>query len=153
MNSIDYLGYLKEVLMTNFINWFIRLGDKTGSIGSVVSAMGCAMCFPAIANIGAAIGLGFLGQWESLFLDTLLPFFAWLTLVINLFGWFSHKQWHRTLIGIVGPILLLLSFYPWFQYGWSTYITYSALALMLAVSLWDLLSPANKHCSANTCTS
>ncbi|HBY85467.1 MAG TPA: mercury transporter MerC [Colwellia sp.] len=135
------------------MNWLIRLGDKTGSIGSVVSAMGCAICFPAIANIGAAIGLGFLSQWESLFLDVLLPFFACLTLLINLLGWFSHKQWHRTIIGVVGPILLLLSFYPWFQYGWSTYVTYSALALMLVVSGCDLVSPANKHCSGKACAS
>jgi len=133
------------------LNFFTRIGDKTGSVGSIVSAMGCAMCFPAIANIGAAIGLGFLGQWEDLFLDTLLPFFAWLTLVINALGYFSHRQWHRTLLGMAGPTLLLLSFYPWFQYAWSTYVTYSALALMLAVSLWDLVSPANKRCNDKSC--
>lgn len=135
----------------NILNVFTRLGDKTGSLGSIVSAMGCAMCFPAIANLGAAIGLGFLGQWESLFLDTLLPFFAWLTLVINILGYFSHQQWHRTLLGITGPILLLLSFYPWFQYGWSTYVTYYALAMMLAVSIWDLVAPANKRCDDESC--
>jgi len=137
--------------MANFTDWLVRLGDKTGSVGSVVSAMGCAMCFPAIANIGAAVGLGFLGQWESLFLDTLLPFFAWLTLAINALGWFSHRQWHRSLLGMAGPTLLLLSFYPWFQYGWSTYVTYSALAMMLAVSAWDLLYPANKRCDSDSC--
>lgn len=132
--------------MTNFAAWLFKLGDKTGSLVSVISVMGCAMCFPAVANIGAAVGLGFLGQWESLFLNTLLPFFAWLTLSINALGWFSHRQWHRSLLGMAGPTLLLLSFYPWFQYGWSTYVTYSALAMMLTVSVWDLLYPANKRC-------
>ncbi len=132
-------------------DFFTNIGDKTGSLGSIISAMGCAMCFPAIANIGAAIGLGFLGQWEDLFLDTLLPFFAWLALGINILGYFSHKQWQRTLLGITGPILLLLSFYPWFQYAWSTYVTYSALALMLTVSIWDLISPANKRCNDESC--
>jgi mercuric ion transport protein len=138
--------------MNNIFSFFTRIGDKTGSLGSIVSAMGCAMCFPAIANIGAAIGLGFLGQWEDLFLETLLPFFAWLTLAINALGYFSHKQWQRSLLGMAGPILLLLSFYPWFQYSWSTYVTYSALAMMLAVSVWDLLYPANKRCSDDNCT-
>ncbi|EEM5327477.1 hypothetical protein GKT77_24610 [Salmonella enterica] len=37
-----------------------RIADKTGALGSVVSAMGCAACFPALASFGAAIGLGFL---------------------------------------------------------------------------------------------
>jgi len=41
-----------------------RLGDKAGALGTLVSAMGCAACFPAIASLGAAVGLGFIGQWE-----------------------------------------------------------------------------------------
>ena len=133
--------------MNNILTFFTRIGDKTGSLGSIISAMGCAMCFPAIANIGAAIGLGFLGQYENLFLDTLIPFFAWFALIINALGYFSHKQWLRSLLGMTGPTLLLLAFYPWFKYGWSTYVTYSALGMMLAVSVWDLVSPANKRCS------
>ena len=47
-----------------------RIAGKTGALGSVVSAMGCAACFPAIASFGAAIGLGFLSQYEGLFTVT-----------------------------------------------------------------------------------
>ncbi len=46
-----------------------RIADKTGALGSVVSAMGCAACFPAIASFGAAIGLGFLSEYEGLFIS------------------------------------------------------------------------------------
>jgi mercuric ion transport protein len=137
--------------MTDLLNLLTRIGDKAGSLGALVSAMGCAMCFPAIASLGAAVGLGFLSQWEGLFINTLLPLFAWVALVVNGLGWFSHKQWHRSLLGMAGPVLLLLSLYPWFQYGWSTDVTYSALGLMVAVSLWDIFSPANKHCDDETC--
>jgi len=93
-----------------------RIGDKAGSIGALVSAMGCAMCFPAIASLGAAIGMGFLSQWEGVFINTLLPLFAVLALAMNILGSF---------IGSIGPILVLLSLYPWFQYGWSSYVTYT----------------------------
>ncbi len=137
--------------MDGILRLIARVGDKAGSLGAVVSAMGCAMCFPAIASLGAAVGLGFLSQWEGLFINTLLPLFAWVALVINGLGWFSHKQWHRSLLGMSGPVLLLLSLYPLFQYGWSAYATYSALGLMVAVSLWDIFSPANKHCDDDTC--
>tara|TARA_R110000850_G_scaffold16864_3_gene52232 strand:- start:16401 stop:16808 length:408 start_codon:yes stop_codon:yes gene_type:complete len=132
--------------MTRIVQWITRIGDKTGSLGAVISAMGCAACFPAIASLGAALGLGFLSQWEGLFINTLLPAFAWLALVLNGLAWFSHRQWHRCLLGIAGPILLLMSLYPWFKYGWSSMVTYSALALMVAVSLWDIFSPASRRC-------
>ena len=128
-----------------------RVGDKLGSLGALVSAMGCAMCFPAIASLGAAVGLVFLSQWEGLFINTLLPLFAWVTLVLNGLSWLSHRQWHRSALGMIGPILLLLSLYPWFQYGWSSYVTYSALGLMVVVSLWDVFSPANKRCDDDSC--
>ncbi len=137
--------------MTQFIQWLARIGDKTGSVGALVSTMSCAMCFPAIASLGAAIGLGFLSQWEGLFLNTLLPLFAWLTLVINALGWFGHRQWHRSLLGALGPTVLLLSLYPWFQYGWSTDVTYAGLGLMVAVSVWDLVSPASRRCEPDGC--
>lgn len=134
--------------MTSIVQWIVRIGDKVGSLGAVVSAMGCAMCFPAIASLGAAVGLGFLSQWEGLFISTLLPWFAVIVLVLQALGWFSHRQWHRSLLGMVGPTLLLLALYPWFQYGWSTALVYVALGLMVAISVWDLLAPANRHCPA-----
>ena len=60
--------------MKKLLNITTRFGEKAGAIGALVSAMGCAMCFPAIASLGAAIGMGFLSQWEGLFINTLLPF-------------------------------------------------------------------------------
>jgi len=135
----------------NILNILTRVGDKTGALGSVVSAMGCAMCFPAVSSIGAALGFGFLSQWESLFISTLLPIFAWLALLVNALGWFSHKQLLRSFLGMIGPTLLLLSISLLFQYDWSTYVTYIGLALMITISLWDMISPANKHCNDETC--
>lgn len=128
-----------------------RLADKAGTLGALVSTMGCAMCFPALASIGAALGLGFLAQWEGLFVNTLLPLFAWIALGANALGWLSHRQWQRSLAGIVGPSIVLLSLYPWFQYGWSTWTLYAGLVLMLAVAIWDLVSPAHRRCGPEGC--
>ena len=131
---------------------FTNVGSLGSSFGAVVSAMGCAFCFPAIASLGGALGLGFLGQWEGTFINTLLPAFAWLALAINALGYLGHRQWLRSLLGMVGPILLLLSLYPWFKYGWSTYVTYSALGLMVVISIGDLMYPANKRCDDESCS-
>jgi mercuric ion transport protein len=84
-----------------------RIAGKTGALGSVVSAMGCAACFPAIASFGAAIGLGFLSQYEGLFIGILLPMFAGIALLANAIAWLNHRQWRRTALGTIGPILVL----------------------------------------------
>jgi len=137
--------------MTRLINLLARLGDKAGALGAIVSTMSCAMCFPAAASLGAAVGLGFLSQWEGLFINTLLPLFAWLALAANALGWFSHRRWRRSLAGMAGPAIVLLSLYPWFQYAWSTWTLYGGLAVMLAVAVRDLVSPAHRRCEPGDC--
>lgn len=67
--------------ITNLGLLLTRITDKASSVGSVVAAMGCAMCFPAIASLGAAFGMGFLSQWEWVFIETILPLFAGLALI------------------------------------------------------------------------
>lgn len=115
-----------------------KIGESSGALGSVVSAMGCAMCFPAMASLGAALGLGFLDQWENLFLKTLLPLFAGLAILANALGWFSHRQLWRVGVGIAGPILVLLALYPLFSYSGRNTIFYSGLALMVGFAFWDI---------------
>ncbi|UPQ81406.1 organomercurial transporter MerC [Pseudomonas knackmussii] len=128
-----------------------RIADKAGAVGSIVSAMGCAVCFPAMASLGAAIGLGFLSQWEGLFITTLLPLFAAIALLANALGWFSHRLWLRTLLGVTGPAIVLTALYLFFGRWWTAGLFYTGLALMLGVSIWDLLSPAHRRCAPDAC--
>jgi len=45
-----------------------RAADKAGVVGAIVAAMGCAACFPALGSLAAALGLGFLSQYEGVFI-------------------------------------------------------------------------------------
>ena len=129
-----------------------RIGDKAGALGTIVSAMGCAACFPAIASLGAAIGLGFLSQYEGLFIRILLPTFAGIALLANAIGWRNHRQWRRTALGMIGPILVLAAVFLMRAYGWrSGGLLYVGLALMVGVSILDLVSPANRRCGPDEC--
>jgi mercuric ion transport protein len=131
------------------MRWFEqlpRLFDKTGSVGAIVAAMGCAACFPVLGSLGAALGLGFLQQFEGMFINTLLPVFAGIALISNLYTAWFHRRWVRTLWGIAGPLMVLATLYLFWTDSWSTYMFYAGLIIMLAVSIWDLISPARKVC-------
>lgn len=127
-----------------------RVADKAGLLGSIASAMGCASCFPAIASLGAAIGLGFLSQYEGLFIRILLPAFAGMALFANAIAWLNHRQWRRTALGVLGPVLVLAAVFVMRAYGErSGWLLYPGLAIMLAISIWDLISPAHRVCTAD----
>jgi mercuric ion transport protein len=100
-----------------------RIADKAGALGSVVSAMGCAACFPAIASLGAAIGLGFLQNTKDCS-SQLLPLFAVVALLANALGWLSHRQWHRSLLGMIGPAIVFAGT-VWLLGNWWTAHSYT----------------------------
>jgi len=121
-----------------------------GTLGAVVSTMGCSACFPLLASFGATIGLGFLAQYEGLFISTLLPIFATIALVSALFSWFSHRNHLRGLLSIIGPALVLILLKIYWTESWRTNVFYFALALMSVVSIWDLISPPHRVCKVST---
>ena len=123
-----------------------RLFDKTGAFGALTAAMGRASSFPALGSLASGLGMGFLAQYEGIFVNTLLPVFASIALVANILAFFTHKIWYRGLIGIAGPIMVLLTMYPLWFYDWSTYLFYTGITLMVAASIWDIISPAHKQC-------
>ena len=128
--------------------WITRFFDKTGAVGAIIAAMGCASCFPTLGSLAASLGLGFLSQFEGLFINTLLPVFAWIALIANVISFLSHRRWLRVLAGIAGPTMVLLTLYPLWTYDWSTYLFYLGLFIMLIVAIWDIVSPPAKQCSS-----
>jgi mercuric ion transport protein len=125
------------------------ISEKVGSLGTIVSAMGCASCFPVLGALGATLGLGFLAQFEGLFINTLLPLFAVVALLSVLLGWWSHRRHLRGLLGVIGPLLVLATLYLFWTEDWSTNMFYVALTLMFGVSVWDLVDPPRPVCSTS----
>lgn len=139
-------------MFTNPFNAISRFFDKAGAFGTLTAAMGCASCFPALGSLGSSLGMGFLAQYEGIFVNTLLPLFAAIVLAANIISFIAHRIWYRGLAGITGPIMVLLTMYPLWFYNWSTYLLYIGIALMLVVSIWDIVSPAHKVCMSRLTT-
>lgn len=125
---------------------FATIVEKVGSVGTWLAALSCTACFPVLGSLGGAIGLSFLSQFEGLAINTLLPIFASIVLVGNGANWWLHRHHLRGIISLLGPIAVLLTLYPLWQYGWSTYLFYAALILMVVVSVSDLLKPVRPQC-------
>mgnify|MGYP005849081151 CR=1 FL=1 len=122
--------------------------ERFGSLGAIVSAVICASCFPVLVSLGATLGLGFLAQFEGVFINTLLPVFAGITFASAFISWVSHKQHFRGVLSITGPLMVFATLYMFWANEWSTYMFYIALALMFAVSVFDLVLPPVKSCQA-----
>lgn len=120
-----------------------RTADKAGVIGAIVAAMGCAACFPALGSLAAALGLGFLSQFEGTFIRYVLPLFAMIGLFANLIAGLRHRNWPRMALGMIGPVLVLTAALLMSIGGIrAEWLLYAGLVLMVAVSVWDLVSPA-----------
>src|SRR5215469_10669140 len=129
-----------------------RIADKAALLGSIFSAMGCAACFPALASLGAAIGLGFLSRWEGLFITTLIPLFAVIAVIANAASWLSHRQTLRLVLGLIGPLLVLSAALLMRFYGIATAaLLYVGLVFMTGVSVWDVVSPPVRRCTPGGC--
>jgi mercuric ion transport protein len=133
-------------------NLFPRIADKTGMIGSIVGAMSCGACFPALASLGSALGLGFLSQYEGLFITTLIPLFAGIALVANALGWLRHRSWLRSVLGMVGPLIVLASTRLFMGRSWNEDLLYVGMAFMIGVSLWDIFGrKRSRACATDAC--
>lgn len=106
---------------------------------------GAPPVFPALASLGAAIGLDFLQKYEGLFISKLLPLFAVVALLANALGWLSYRHWHRSsLLGMIGPAIVFAGAVWLLGNWWTANLVYVGLAFMVGGSIWDFVSPANR---------
>jgi len=119
--------------------------EKVGAGGVVIATLGCTACFPALGALAAALGLGFLSPFEGALINALLPLFALCVLVVNGYGWYKNRVHWRGLLSVIGPLVILATLYPLWQYGWSVYVFYGALMLVLTVSIADLFWAVPSH--------
>jgi len=65
--------------------------EKLGSVGAVITAAACPVCFPKLALLGALFGLGALGAYESQFFIAAQALIA-VALVGHVLSYFRHRN-------------------------------------------------------------
>ena len=120
--------------------------DNVGTLGVWVAALSCPACFPALISLASALGLGFLSTFEGIAINYLLPFFALLVLLSNLYSWYQHRNHFRGLISVFSPVLILFVLYVFWVFSWSRQLFYIVLFLMPLVAIFDLVKPTATRC-------
>ena len=108
--------------------------EKMGTTGAVLAALACPICFPKLALVGTALGLGFLAPYETYIAFGIQALFV-LALIGQVFAYRTHGN--RWLLGlaICTTALLFVAYYA----VSSSVLLQLALVGLVAGSLWQVL--------------
>jgi mercuric ion transport protein len=114
---------------------------KFGSLGAIVTAALCPICFPKLALLGAFFGLGALAKYETIFFYASQVF----VLVMLVAGIISFKRYKNKALLILVVLSVVLFFTSLYIFA-SEILSYVALAGLVAASIWSVLE--SRRCSA-----
>jgi mercuric ion transport protein len=106
--------------------------EKSGTTGAIIAALACPICFPKLALIGAALGLGVFAPYEG-FIAIAVQIFFVLALIGQTIAYRKHHNAWILIASILTTVLMFLGYYviP------SSILLQTSLAGLLAVSIWQ----------------
>lgn len=104
---------------------------KLGSIGAILTAALCPVCFPKLALLGALLGLDALAKYEAVFFYASQAFVLAM-LVANIIGYRRYQKLSLLLLVVVSVLLFFGSLYIYH----SESVSYIAFAGLIVASLW-----------------
>ena len=115
--------------------------DKVGAFGAFFAAGACPACFPLLAVVGSALGLGFLKPYEGPIMIVFQILVA-LALIGNIVSFFKHRKIWLLALGILSPGLIFFAFYIQFN----TAILYAGLFGLLVTAVLNFVE--KKRCKS-----
>lgn len=112
----------------------MKLLDKIGSIGAILAAAFCPVCFPLLAVAGSFIGLGVLHPYEARML-ILFQFLVLVSLVGLVLSFRRHRKPLPLMAGIMSALLILYAFHIRF----SEILNYIGLFGLLSSSVLNII--------------
>ena len=114
---------------------------KFGSLGAVLTAIFCPVCFPKLALLGVFFGLGALAKYEIVFFYAAQAFVL-LMLVANIISYKRYKNKALLSLVVLSVILFFISLYVYV----SEVLSYIALFGLVAARVWSVFE--SRRCSA-----
>lgn len=107
--------------------------EKIPSIGAILAAAGCPVCFPALAAAGSVFGISALAAYESQFIILTQVFIA-LSVLFAVVSYRRTKHKPSFLIAIFSGVLF---FFAWYVMGNTAFI-YLGMAGIFATAMWNI---------------
>jgi|SRR5688500_1595067 mercuric ion transport protein len=111
--------------------------DKLGSVGAVVAAAACPVCFPKLALIGALFGLGGLAAYEAHVFIAAQVLVA-LAMLGHILSFRQHRRQWLLAVSILGGAAFFIGLYL-LGSEWLAYAGLAALVLTSLTDLWERL--------------
>ena len=108
--------------------------SKFGSLGAVLAAIFCPVCFPKLALLGVFFGLGALAKYEIIFFYA-AQFFVLLMLVANIISYKRFKNKMLLTLVVLSVLLFFISLYVFV----SEAMSYVGLAGLVIASVWSII--------------
>src|SRR5712691_10968210 len=84
--------------------------DKFGAVGAFLAAAAAPCCFPLLAAVGAALGLGALQSWRG-YMDYALQIFALISAAGSAFAFRQHRRVWPLALSLASAAMLFFAFY------------------------------------------
>jgi len=121
-------------MLTKFI-------EQSASVGILVTAMACPVCWPLFALAGSSLGLGILAPWEGILMNYVFPPLVMLGAVGSIVSFKSHRKVIPLVVGLLSAAIILFGFYV----GWQLVLMYIGIFGMLLASVLSYLEIRKKN--------
>ena len=115
--------------------------DKLGAVGAFLAAAAAPCCFPLLAAVGAALGLGALHSLRG-YMDYAIQAMVLLALAGNVLACRQHHQRGPLVVGIAAVAVVFFAYYGYYHVA----LVYSGLLSLGVAVVWNVI--AKRRCAA-----
>lgn len=106
--------------------------DKLGAVGAFLAAAAAPCCFPLLAGVGGALGLGALQAWRG-YMDYAIQAFVAISAAGSVIAFRQHRQAWPMALGLGGAALVFFAFHVSYHVA----LIYTGLAGLAGAAVWN----------------
>lgn len=124
-----------------------RVAGGASAFSVVAAGLSCPACFPAMAGLATALGIG--SGWAPMVgIDKAIPYFFVLSMLIYSYEVYKHGSWSRYVLMMSGPVVALSAF----TFIQSIPLFNVAIGYTVLTAIYNIWKPKHKVCGKDGCS-